>query len=148
MDVQVEQQALSAWFASGINGEYSMTTLQLVGTDPKVLKARFMPGQYLNWTRYSDPSLQDLLKRAQAENYVATRTQLYSAAQKRIVDSGVLMPIRQKRSGHNIEQAQGSHVFGWRIPVFRYVVVIRLIMNGLLTIALAQIESAQLGRIR
>ncbi|KRQ11969.1 hypothetical protein [Bradyrhizobium manausense] len=29
MDVQVEQQALSAWFASGMNGEYSMTTLQI-----------------------------------------------------------------------------------------------------------------------
>ncbi|MGY3146455.1 peptide/nickel transport system substrate-binding protein [Bradyrhizobium sp. USDA 3397] len=95
MDVQVEQQALSAWFASGINGDYSMTTLQLVGTDPRVLNALFMPGAYLNWTRYSDASLQELLKRAQTENDATTRTQFYKAAQKLIVDSGVLMPIRE-----------------------------------------------------
>ncbi|WP_210347633.1 ABC transporter substrate-binding protein [Bradyrhizobium diazoefficiens] len=95
MDVQVEQQALPAWFAGGINGDFSLTPMQLVGTDPSVLNGLFMPGAYMYWNKYTNAELQDLLSQGQTEMDENARAQTYKKAQKLVVDSGVLMPIHQ-----------------------------------------------------
>lgn len=95
MDVQIEQQALSAWFAGGIAGEFSFTPLQLVGTDPSVMNSIFMPGQYLYWNKYTNTELQALLGQGLTEMDENARITIYKKAQKLIMDSAVLMPIHQ-----------------------------------------------------
>ncbi|MET4754519.1 ABC transporter substrate-binding protein [Bradyrhizobium sp. RT11b] len=95
MDVQIEQQALSAWFAGGIAGEFSLTPMQLVGTDPSVINGIFLPGQYMYWNKYTNTDLEALLGQGMAQIDENTRVATYKKAQKLVMDSAVLMPIHQ-----------------------------------------------------
>ena len=95
MDVQVQQLAVPAWLAANVNGDMSMTPLQYIGVDPDALHFWFLPGEYFNWSKFSDPKLTASDQRGQQERDPAKRVAIYHEAQKIIMDQAVMMPIRQ-----------------------------------------------------
>ena len=95
MDVQVQQLAVPAWLAANVNGEMSMTPLQYIGVDPDALHFWFLPGEYFNWSKFSDPKLTELINRGPAGARSSQARRIYHEAQKIIMDQAVMMPIRQ-----------------------------------------------------
>lgn len=95
MDAKVEQQAVPAWLASNIKGNMSLTPLQYIAVDPDALHLWFLPGQYFNWSHYTNPTLTSLINQGQKETDATKRLSIYSQAQKIIMDQAVLMPIHE-----------------------------------------------------
>ncbi len=95
MDANVTQLAVPAWLAANVDGNFSLTPLQYIGVDPDALHFWVLPGEYFNWSHWSDPELTDLIKQGQAETDTAKRVEIYHKAQKIIMDNAVIMPIRQ-----------------------------------------------------
>ncbi|MDQ2803265.1 MAG: ABC transporter substrate-binding protein [Pseudomonadota bacterium] len=93
MDAQVQQLAVPAWLAANIKGNMSMTPLQYIGVDPDALHLWFLPGQYFNWSHFTDPKLTALIMQGQQETDQQKRVAIYQAAQKIIMDQAVDMPI-------------------------------------------------------
>jgi peptide/nickel transport system substrate-binding protein len=95
MDVSVQQLATPAWLASNVNGETSMAPLQYIGVDPDALHFWFLPGEYFNWSKFSDPELTRLINAGQQERDTSKRVELYHKAQRIIMEQAVMLPIRQ-----------------------------------------------------
>jgi peptide/nickel transport system substrate-binding protein len=95
MDAQVTQQAVPAWLAANIKGNMSLTPLQYIAVDPDALHLWFLPGQYFNWSHYTNPQLTALITQGQRETDTTKRLAIYSQIQKIILDQAVLMPIHQ-----------------------------------------------------
>ncbi|MDT0262642.1 ABC transporter substrate-binding protein [Jatrophihabitans lederbergiae] len=95
MDAKVSQQAVPAWLASNIKGNMSLTPLQYIAVDPDALHLWFLPGQYFNWSHYTNPTLTSLINQGQKETDPAKRQTIYSQAQKIIMEQAVLMPIHE-----------------------------------------------------
>ena len=95
MDAKVQQLAVPAWLAANVKGNMSLTPLQYIAVDPDALHLWFLPGQYFNWSHYTDPKLTALITDAQQESDTAKRLDLYAQAQKIIMDEAVLMPIHE-----------------------------------------------------
>jgi peptide/nickel transport system substrate-binding protein len=95
MDAQVTQLAVPAWLSANIKGDMSLTPLQYAGVDPDALHFWFLPGEYFNWSHYTNDALTPLLRQAQQETDADKRIALYKQAQKLIMDAAVMMPIRQ-----------------------------------------------------
>jgi peptide/nickel transport system substrate-binding protein len=95
MEVNVQQLASPAWLAANINGDMSLTPLQYIGVDPDALQTWFTPGQYFNWSHFSDPKLTALFKDGQQERDPAKRLTIYHEVQKILMDQAVMLPIRQ-----------------------------------------------------
>jgi peptide/nickel transport system substrate-binding protein len=93
MKVSVEQEAESAWLASNIKGNMSLTPLQYIAVDPSALNLWFTPGQYYNWSHYTSPELTKLIEEGQATTDSATRAKLYEQAQQIIMDQAIDLPL-------------------------------------------------------
>ncbi len=72
-----------------------MAPLQYVGVDPDALQFWFLPDQYFNWSKFTDPKLTELIRAAQQETDRGRRATLYHQAQRIIMEQGVMMPLRQ-----------------------------------------------------
>ena len=55
----------------------------------------FLPGQYFNWSHFTDPTLTNLINRGQQESDPNKRMAIYAQAQKIIMDQSVLMPVHE-----------------------------------------------------
>lgn len=95
MDAQVQQLAIPAWLAANISGEISLTPLQYIGVDPDALHLWFLPGQYFNWSHFTDPMLTKLITEGQEETDAGKRFAIYQQVQKIIMDQAVMLPIHQ-----------------------------------------------------
>jgi peptide/nickel transport system substrate-binding protein len=95
MDATVQQMATPAWLAANIKGDMSLTPLQFVDVDPDGLRQWFTPGQYFNWSHFSDPTLTKLVTDGQQELDPAKRFVIYAQVQKIIMDQAVELPLRQ-----------------------------------------------------
>jgi peptide/nickel transport system substrate-binding protein len=95
MDATVTQLATPAWLAANIQGNMSLTPLQYIAVDPDALHLWFLPGQYFNWSHFTDPALTALISQGQQESDPAKRLSIYARAQKIIMDQAVLMPIHE-----------------------------------------------------
>jgi peptide/nickel transport system substrate-binding protein len=95
MDAQVQQLATPAWLAANVSGDMNLTPLQYIGVDPDALHFWFLPGEYFNWSHFSDPKLTELITRGQQELDPSKREGIYHEVQKIIMDQAVMMPIRQ-----------------------------------------------------
>jgi len=95
MDAEVQQLAVPAWNAANINGDMSLTPLQYIGVDPDALHFWFLPGEFFNWSHFSDPKLTELINQGQQESDTEKRVKIYHEVQKIIMDQAVMMPIRQ-----------------------------------------------------
>jgi len=95
MDASVVQMAGPAWLAANIKGDMSLTPLQYIGVDPDALHLWFLPGQYFNWSHFTDAALTPLLQQGEQELDPAKRLAIYQQAQKIIMDQAAEMPIHQ-----------------------------------------------------
>jgi peptide/nickel transport system substrate-binding protein len=95
MDAQVTQLATPAWLSANISGNMSLTPLQYIAVDPDALHLWFLPGQYFNWSHFTDPTLTALINQGQQEPDPSKRMAIYAQAQKIIMDQAVLMPIHE-----------------------------------------------------
>jgi peptide/nickel transport system substrate-binding protein len=95
MDVSVQQLAVPAWLAANVAGEMSMAPLQYVGVDPDALQFWFLPDQYFNWSKFTDPKLTELIRTGQTETNRDKRAAIYQQAQRFIMEQAVMMPLRQ-----------------------------------------------------
>ncbi len=95
MDATVQQLAVPAWLAANIKGRINMTPLQFVDDDPDALHFWFLPGQYFNWSHYTNPELTKLLMEGQQVTDPVKRVAIYKAAQKIIMEQAIEMPLHQ-----------------------------------------------------
>lgn len=95
MDASVVPLATPAWLAANIKGDMSLTPLQYIAVDPDALHFWFLPGQYFNWSHFTNPELTRLLIRGQREFDPAKRTAIYDRAQAIIMQNAAEMPIHQ-----------------------------------------------------
>jgi peptide/nickel transport system substrate-binding protein len=93
MQVSVEQEAEPAWLASNIKGNMSLTPLQYIGVDPSALDLWFTPGQYYNWSHYTNPQLTKLIDEGQVTASQSARAKLYEQAQQIIMQQAVDLPL-------------------------------------------------------
>jgi len=95
MDATVQQLAVPAWLAANIKGQINMTPLQFVDDDPDALHFWFLPGQYFNWSHYTNHALTKLLLEGQQVTDPVKRVAIYQAAQKIIMEQAIEMPLHQ-----------------------------------------------------
>jgi len=95
MDATIQQLAVPAWLAANIKGNMSLTPLQYIAVDPDALHLWYLPGQYYNWSHYTNPALSRLILQGQQALDPAQRLKIYSQAQKIVMDQAVEMPIHQ-----------------------------------------------------
>jgi peptide/nickel transport system substrate-binding protein len=93
MNVTVSQLATPAWLNSNVNGDMSMTPLQYVAADPAALDLWFTPGQYYNWSHYTNPKLTALIKAGEATSVISQREKIYAQAQTLIMQEAVMLPL-------------------------------------------------------
>ena len=97
MQVSVQQMAIPAWLAANLHGNMSLTPLQYIAVDPDALHLWFLPGQYYNWSHYTNPQLTQLIEQGQATTDPAARAQIYKQAQQIIMQQAVLLPLHQNQ---------------------------------------------------
>ncbi|HWG01029.1 MAG TPA: ABC transporter substrate-binding protein [Trebonia sp.] len=93
MQVSVVQQAEPAWLASNLAGNMSLTPLQYIGVDPDALHLWFTPGQYYNWSHYTNPQLTKLIDEGQVTTDQSARAKIYEQAQQLIMQEAVDLPL-------------------------------------------------------
>jgi peptide/nickel transport system substrate-binding protein len=93
MQVSVEQQAEPAWLESNLKGNMSLTPLQYIAVDPSALDLWFTPGQYYNWSHYTNPQLTKLINEGATTTNQAARAPLYEQAQQIIMQQAVELPL-------------------------------------------------------
>lgn len=107
------------------DGDYNLIALNFFGRDPNLLNQFFVSSGSLNWTGYSDVELDTYLRGALSEIDLDARNALYAAAQTRILEQALILPIRDyvNLNGATAQldgvayDAQGwfplLHNFGW-----------------------------------
>jgi peptide/nickel transport system substrate-binding protein len=95
MNATVTQLATPAWLAANIAGNMSLTPLQYIAVDPDALHFWFLPGQYFNWSHFTDPTLTNLINSAQQEPDPAKRVAAYQQAQQIIMNQAIDLPLHQ-----------------------------------------------------
>jgi peptide/nickel transport system substrate-binding protein len=95
MQVSVVQQAEPAWLAANLAGNMSLTPLQYVAVDPAALDLWFLPGQYYNWSHYTNPQLTKLIDEGEVTSNQSARAKIYEQAQQIIMQQAVLLPLHQ-----------------------------------------------------
>ncbi len=76
------------------SGDYNLIALNFFGSDPSLLSQFFATGASLNWTGYSDFELDTYLQEGTRQPDPDTRAQMYAAAQTRIMEQALILPIR------------------------------------------------------
>lgn len=95
IDLQIRQVAgFSQLREAAQSGDYNLISLNFFGKDPDVLAQFFMTDAPLNWTGYSDFELDTYLSEGARQPDPATRESMYAAAQTRIMEQALILPIR------------------------------------------------------
>ncbi len=92
MKVKIEQFADAAWHAANVKGVENIEPLEFSSVDPSLLQIEFTPGQYFNWSKYSNPTVTRLLNEAGADTNPKSRLQLYFKAETILMDQAVMIP--------------------------------------------------------
>lgn len=95
MHAVIANNAVPAWLAANIKGTESIAPLEYIAVDPDALHLWFLPGQYYNWSHYTNPTLTSLILQGQRETDSAKRLTIYAQAQKIIMDEALEMPIHE-----------------------------------------------------
>jgi peptide/nickel transport system substrate-binding protein len=97
MQVSVVQQAEPAWLASNLAGNMSLTPLQYIAVDPAALDLWFLPGQYYDWSHYTNPQLTKLIEEGEVTTSSSARAKIYEQAQQIIMQEAVDLPLHQNQ---------------------------------------------------
>ncbi len=77
------------------SGEYDLIALNDTGVDASLLNRFYHSEGSSNWARFSDPELDQWLESALIQPDPALRAQYYQAAQLRIMEQAVVLPVRE-----------------------------------------------------
>ena len=95
IDVELRQVAGLAQLRDAVDsGEYNLIAFYSFGRDPALLDQYFLSNGSFNWTGYADPELDLFLEEAARQSDPARRGEFYVAAQVRIMEQAILLPIR------------------------------------------------------
>lgn len=97
IEANVEEMGAAAWTDANVEGDMSLTPLTYVAVDPDALSLWFTPGSFYNWSHYTNKDLVSLLEEGRVETDPAKRAEIYSQAQKIIMEQAVLMPIHESQ---------------------------------------------------
>jgi peptide/nickel transport system substrate-binding protein len=75
-------------------GDYNLIAFNDFGRDPALLNRFFTTGGSVNWTNYSDIELDTYLREGTIQNDPVLRGSMYAAAQTRILEQALTLPIR------------------------------------------------------
>lgn len=75
-------------------GQYNLVAFYSFGLDPVFLNQYFLGDSPDNWTGYSNPDLDNILREAARAGDPNTRRSLYAQAQRIIMDEALILPIR------------------------------------------------------
>ncbi|GAB4574047.1 MAG: ABC transporter substrate-binding protein [Anaerolineae bacterium] len=127
IDVEIRQVAgFGQLREAAQEGDYNLIALNFFGRDPSLLNQFFTENGSLNWTGYSDIELNTYLQNALTEQDAQMRNSLYAAAQTRILEQALILPIRDYVNLNAVSaslqgvafDAQGwfplLHNFGWQ----------------------------------
>ncbi|MBN1311419.1 MAG: hypothetical protein JXB30_08370 [Anaerolineae bacterium] len=117
VQVQIKQVASFPMLSDEANkGEYNAISLNFAGLDPTVLNSFFLSDGMRNWSRYTDPELDDWLLAAQAEMDPGLRAGLYRLIQERIMEQALVLPVREYVNLNGVQpEVHGLHfdIQGW-----------------------------------
>ncbi|WGX98897.1 ABC transporter substrate-binding protein [Nocardioides sp. L-11A] len=91
---EIELQGRAAYLEAGDEGRNNLTPSSFAALDPVLLDQWFVSGAFFNWSKVADEQLDTLLEDAAATSDLEERKSLYLDAQKRILDLGLLLPVR------------------------------------------------------
>ncbi len=100
MGIQLEAEILSypAALEAARNSEHHMIPMGISSSDPDVLSSYFhsrnIAGGFASFSQYSDAELDEWLDTGTQFTGAATRAELYAQAQQRIMEQGLIIPIR------------------------------------------------------
>jgi extracellular solute-binding protein (family 5) len=118
MDAQVTQLATPAWFSANIQGNMSLTPLQYIAVDPDALHLWFLPGQYFNWSHFTDPTLTALPGPAGVRSGKAA-VHLRPGSKDHHGPGRPDAHPRERRPGDDLEEPDRPAVLGRRVRVLR-----------------------------
>ena len=75
--------------------DYDVIAFYDFSVEPSLLNRFYLSGAVNNWSGLSDPQLDQTLYEAMRQTDPAARATLYSAAQQRIMEQAVVLPIRE-----------------------------------------------------
>jgi len=76
------------------SGEYNLVAFYTFGVDPSILNSFFTTTGSNNWTGFSSAELDNILNNAVRQNDPNIRADLYTQAQRIIMDEALVLPIR------------------------------------------------------
>lgn len=82
-------------FAQVQEGNYNLVAFHTFGLDPAFLNSYFVTNGSRNWSRFSDATLDQILRDAVRQLEPGTRNNLYTQAQQIIMDNALILPIRE-----------------------------------------------------
>lgn len=95
IDLEIRQVAgLGQLREAAAAGTYNLIALNFFGRDASLLEQFFLSDGALNWTGYSDIELDTYLRDAGREIDPTRRSAFYAAAQTRIMEQALILPIR------------------------------------------------------
>jgi len=92
MKVTIQQFNDNAWHAANVKGIENITPLEFSDTDPDLLRIEFTPGQYFNWSKYSNPAVTKLLLAAEVNSNPKSRLQEYYKAETILMNDAAMIP--------------------------------------------------------
>lgn len=93
--LRTETATYPAALETARQGEYHLIPQNFSGSDPDLLRAYYRSGESFNWSKVSDPTIDELLDSARSISAPGERAELYAQAQQRIMEMALLVPIRE-----------------------------------------------------
>jgi peptide/nickel transport system substrate-binding protein len=97
-------------------GDYNLVAFNSYGVDPAFLSQYYVTGAPNNYSKYSDPQLDDLLNKAGQATDPVARGDLYAQAQAIIMNQALVLPIRDQVNLNGASANIGELAFdpfGW-----------------------------------
>ncbi len=117
IDLEIRQVANFAQLReAAASGDYHLIGTTFSGRDPSLLNQFFLTAAPLNWSGYTDIELDAYLSEGTRQPDPAIRQQMYTAAQRRIMEQAVILPIVDYANLNGASAALEGLVFdaqGW-----------------------------------
>lgn len=97
IDLQIQTVAFPAALEAAGKSEHHLAPMTFFGSDPSVLEFTYLSSNAeggFNWSKVRDEELDSLLSGGVRESDAAVRAENYAQAQGRIMDLGLVLPVR------------------------------------------------------
>ena len=94
IQASVTLEGRSAYLNAAENGQFNITPTSYDAVDPAALSQWFVGGSLFDWSKYSSPTLTNLLNQALETQNSTQRASMYDQAQKMIMQQALILPER------------------------------------------------------